>query len=325
MTPLEPYRHYWHAVASSSAVTTTPQRVTLLGEHLVLFRSPHGVSAFRDLCIHRGCALSLGQVLGDRLECAYHGWQYDHTGACVRIPALPEGHAIPSKARAVAYAVREHAGLVWVALESPAAPFPSWPAGCSYDGPGNRGHVIGDYPWTVGAGRAIENYLDIAHLGFVHDGTLGRRSAPLVEAHQIDQDEHGFRFGYVQEQPADARTAAGEKVELDYHYRVPLTAHLVKTNPRGERSCISLIASPTTATTSRLFVTCVRNYDLDRSGDAAIDEFVNFAMQQDKDIVSSVRPEEIPVDLREELHLKVPDAAGLVLRRMLAAVERAVA
>ena len=51
------------------------------------------------------------------------------------------------------------------------------------------------------AGRAIENYLDIAHLAFVHDGTLGRRDAPLVEEHQIEQDAGGFYFAYVQEEP----------------------------------------------------------------------------------------------------------------------------
>jgi phenylpropionate dioxygenase-like ring-hydroxylating dioxygenase large terminal subunit len=323
MTYLEPYRRYWHAVAISSAVTGAPRRVTLLDEPIVLFRTNHGICAFKDLCIHRGSALSLGRILGDRIECAYHGWQYDHTGACVRIPALPEGHSIPAKAHAIAYAVREHAGLVWVALEPPVAAFPIWPKGCEYEGPGNRGHIVGEYSWTVGAGRAIENYLDIAHLAFVHDGTLGRRDAPLVEKHQIEQDADGFHFAYVQEEPGDPQTASGGRLDLHYYYRVPLTAHLVKTNPCGGWSCISLIAAPTTATTSQLFVTCVRNYDLDPATDRTINEFVDLAMQQDKAIVSSVRPEEIPIDLREELHLKVPDAAGLVLRRVLSRVEGA--
>jgi len=44
-------------------------------------------------------------------------------------------------------------------------------------------------------------------------------------------------------------------------------------------------------------------------------------MGQDKAVVESVRPEEIPVDLREELHIKVPDAAGLILRRILGRIE----
>jgi hypothetical protein len=34
-------------------------------------------------------------------------------------------------------------------------------------------------------------------------------------------------------------------------------------------------------------------------------------------IVESQRPEEIPTDLREELHLRVPDASGIVYRRLL--------
>ena len=40
-------------------------------------------------------------------------------------------------------------------------------------------------------------------------------------------------------------------------------------------------------------------------------------MGQDQVIVESQRPEEIPTDLREELHLKVPDASGIAYRRLL--------
>jgi len=40
-------------------------------------------------------------------------------------------------------------------------------------------------------------------------------------------------------------------------------------------------------------------------------------MEQDRVIVESQRPEEIPTDLRDELHLKVPDASGIAYRRVL--------
>ena len=56
---------------------------------------------FNDVCIHRGAALSLGSVQDGRLTCAYHGWQYDYEGRCVRIPALVPGQAVPGKARAI--------------------------------------------------------------------------------------------------------------------------------------------------------------------------------------------------------------------------------
>lgn len=129
MTNLAAYRPYWHPIATADEVTERPRRFTLLEEDVVAFRTNGQVAVLKDLCIHRGSALSLGQVIDGRLECAYHGWRYDPTGACVRIPALPEGQPIPRKARVPAYPVREQADLVWVALDEPIAPFPEWPDG----------------------------------------------------------------------------------------------------------------------------------------------------------------------------------------------------
>jgi nitrite reductase/ring-hydroxylating ferredoxin subunit len=42
---------------------------------------PH---AFDNACPHQGNPLVDGEVLGDVLECAYHGWRFDlATGACL--------------------------------------------------------------------------------------------------------------------------------------------------------------------------------------------------------------------------------------------------
>jgi hypothetical protein len=60
----------------------------------------------------------------------------------------------------------------------------------------------------------------------------------------------------------------------------------------------------------------VRNYALDKP-DSEFDYFSDRVMEQDRRIIESQRPEEIPVDLREELHLKVPDAPTIAFRRVL--------
>ena len=42
------------------------------------------VHAFDNACPHEGNPLVDGEVLGDVLECAYHGWRFDlGTGACL--------------------------------------------------------------------------------------------------------------------------------------------------------------------------------------------------------------------------------------------------
>ncbi|MCU1432481.1 MAG: Rieske (2Fe-2S) domain protein, partial [Actinotalea sp.] len=112
---------YWHPIAQSHDVDEKPRRFSLLEDDLVVYRDADGVAAFRDICIHRGAALSLGWVREGRLVCPYHGWQYDRTGACVKIPSRPADAPIPAAAKAKAYQVREQYGLVWVAMTDPVA------------------------------------------------------------------------------------------------------------------------------------------------------------------------------------------------------------
>ena len=71
-----------------------------------------------------------------------------------------------------------------------------------------------------------------------------------------------------------------------------------------------------------MYVFIVRNYRLD-DDDRTFKDFTDTIMEQDRVIVESQRPEEIPTDLRDELHLKVPDASGIAYRRLLARIDEA--
>ena len=82
-------RHYWHPVLWSKEVADKPVPAKLLAQPLVIWRANGNLSVFYDLCIHRGAALSLGWVNGDRLVCGYHGWNYAGDGSCTHIPSLP--------------------------------------------------------------------------------------------------------------------------------------------------------------------------------------------------------------------------------------------
>ena len=69
----EKLRRCWHPVAYGHEVTGAPHATRLLDEALVLWRSSDGrAHAMRDLCIHRGTALSLGWVADDCIVCPYH-------------------------------------------------------------------------------------------------------------------------------------------------------------------------------------------------------------------------------------------------------------
>ena len=113
--------HDWHAVASAAEVTPqAPVSVRLLDHELVLWRSADGLQAWHDLCVHRGAKLSGGRIANNCLACPYHGWEYDSSGRCARIPAHPD-RPPPLQAHATTYAVQEKYGLVWVSLGKPRA------------------------------------------------------------------------------------------------------------------------------------------------------------------------------------------------------------
>src|SRR5579859_7110966 len=79
-------RSCWHPVAYADDLGGEPLRVTLLDEPIVLWRDSTGTPhALNDICIHRGTALSLGRVVGDQLQCPYHGWRYGADGRCKAI------------------------------------------------------------------------------------------------------------------------------------------------------------------------------------------------------------------------------------------------
>ncbi len=97
-----------------------PLRRKILGRELVVYRTESGkIGVIEDRCCHRNVNLSLGYVKGEHLKCAYHGWEFNETGACVHIPSLPEDKPIPPVCRVGTYPVRSDYRMVWVFIGNP--------------------------------------------------------------------------------------------------------------------------------------------------------------------------------------------------------------
>ncbi len=113
--------NHWYPVGWSEAFRPAkPVPVTVWNQTIAVFRASDGsLHALEDACLHKGVALHKGTVAGDRIVCAYHGWEFDGLGRCVRIPYLPEGRKCPS-ARVRAFPVREGHGIVWLFPGDPA-------------------------------------------------------------------------------------------------------------------------------------------------------------------------------------------------------------
>lgn len=103
----------WYVAGPSAEVPVgVARQVELCGHHLVVFRGQDGrVRALDAYCPHMGTHLGIGTVVGDTIQCFFHQWRFDGSGACVAIPC--QAH-IPAAARTQSYAVEEKYGFIWV-------------------------------------------------------------------------------------------------------------------------------------------------------------------------------------------------------------------
>lgn len=160
-------RNAWYPAEWERSIGDSPVAATLLGERIALFRMADGsYGALHDACPHRKLPLSMGRVVGDTIECGYHGMVFDCSGACMKAPTngtVPPGTAVRS------YPVQARCGLLWVwmgdpALADPATIFevrhwgdPAW--GCTE---GDDMVVRCNYLYIV------DNLLDPSHVAWVH-------------------------------------------------------------------------------------------------------------------------------------------------------------
>jgi phenylpropionate dioxygenase-like ring-hydroxylating dioxygenase large terminal subunit len=319
-------RSYWHPVAASSELGSKPLGVCLDNERIVIWRSEQRVLAFRDLCIHRGTALSLGWVDNGNLVCAYHGWSYAPDGACVRIPSLESGRSIPAKARATAiYMAQERYGLIWLCLGKPRAPIPELP---ELEDSAYHTFFHSTDEWHTSAARMIENFIDTSHFPYVHPGINATPDDPVIADFPVMRKGLDLYFETRFTAPS-AETFRGPNTLASYsaftegrrQYRVvlPFAAQAVRPMPEGRRQLISVIASPIGNKRTRFYVFSSRNFALDDPDDD-FRTLISAIFAQDRVIVERQRPEELPLDLSEELHLKGPDAGTLQYRRMLSEI-----
>ncbi len=314
----------WHPVAYGHEVSDRPVAATLLGEAVVVWRTADGrAHAMRDLCIHRGTALSLGWIADDCLVCPYHAWRYDASGACVRIPQSAAA-TIPTKARTRVYQCQERYGLIWVCLsaDAPAYPLPEIP---EFETGGWKLVNTGPFTWQAHASRQVENFTDFGHFPWVHPGLLGDPERPVVPEHTVETCGHVLHYTIVRPEAPNSDDfpvfANDEAVKPErrsrYELHLPYTI-VLRLGWGGAKGMVYFFASqPEKADRCRGYCIIGRNYDFD-DPDSTLQEFERVIFGQDQRIVESQRPEQVPFDLADELHLKF-DAVAVAYRRAMRA------
>ena len=110
----------WYPVVRSAEVGTTPLPVGAGGRSYVVVRLRPGaeVTALSARCPHRLVPMAAATVVEGKLQCPYHGWQFNAEGRCVGIPSLgPDGVAPPRADLGAPWAVEERDGWIWLAPE----------------------------------------------------------------------------------------------------------------------------------------------------------------------------------------------------------------
>lgn len=321
--PLGALRRCWHPVGYVHELGREPRSTTLLDEPLVLWRDSTATAhAFRDVCVHRGTALSLGAVEGDEIVCPYHGWRYGGDGACTAIPQLADPARVPARARAAAYRCVERYGVLWVALEEPRWPLPEV---AELEDPAWRVVRTGPFAWRTDASRQVENFTDFGHFAFVHRGLLGDPTKPVVAAHEVVTDGHVLRYRYGRpDQPNTGAfpvfTSGERKDEMRrtrYALHLPyiIVEHIDWGGADGLVYCFA--SQPVSADRCVGYCLVARNYNLDQP-DLVMQDFERTIFAQDQHVVESQRPEQVPFDLAAELHLTF-DAVAMAYRRAMRA------
>ena len=209
----------WYAVLTCNEVR--PGRavgVTRLGQRLALWRDAEGrVACVRDLCPHRGAALSLGEIAEGHLQCPFHGFQFDSTGRCAVIPANGQHTPVPKAMRVQAIPAREAHGFIWLwsgAARPTDADYPPVPW---FDDIGpDFTFAVARRHWKSHYSRAIENQLDVLHLPFVHRRTIGRGNRRLVNGPPVCLSEDNILRVWVSNEVDHGQTPRkpGDYAEL---------------------------------------------------------------------------------------------------------------
>jgi phenylpropionate dioxygenase-like ring-hydroxylating dioxygenase large terminal subunit len=186
-------RNAWYNASWSKDLTIEPVALTILGDDIVLYRGASGAAAaLEDRCCHRAAPLSRGKVVGDALQCGYHGLKFDAAGSCIEVPVQSN---IPPGAKVRSYPVIEKYAVAWIWMGDPALadeakithlPWldsPDWKLAPGYLHLDCNGQLL------------VDNLLDFSHVSYLHPGTLAGDPREATTPVKTERSADGIRVG----------------------------------------------------------------------------------------------------------------------------------
>jgi phenylpropionate dioxygenase-like ring-hydroxylating dioxygenase large terminal subunit len=162
----------WYVAAWADELGQDLLARRLLDTPVVLYRKQDGTAvALVDRCPHRFAPLHMGKRVDDGIECAYHGLQFDCSGACIQ---NPHGNGmIPPRAKVRAFPLVERDLLLWIWMGDPAradpATIPEFAFLADPQFQNVKGYTLADGHYEL----MTDNIMDLGHIEFLHPGLLG--------------------------------------------------------------------------------------------------------------------------------------------------------
>jgi phenylpropionate dioxygenase-like ring-hydroxylating dioxygenase large terminal subunit len=287
----EGFARVWTPVQLASELKEAPISVQVAGVRVALFRDQAGqVRALKDQCPHRGAQLSLGKVQPDGcLACPFHGWQFRPDGKLDHAPLNALSPERQGQLSALPLPAREKGGLLWLFTDpfQPPDDEPELPEG--FGDPAFHVWMLiqrWDAHWT----RAMENMLDSPHLPFVHRRTIGRglrkHMKPGSVMHiEVEDTPTGFKSrAGLDERPAQGSIEFRRPNSMSLHIPIP-----------GRRFSINVWCIPVDDTHTDMLVVSARDFGKWNPAVRAFDEVNRLIIMEDRPVVESQRPMEVPV------------------------------
>lgn len=225
----------------------------------------------------------------------------------------PQGTAVPVEHVLIRY------GLVWLCLGTPARDIVDFPETRESDRIVCTG---GSVAVAVSGLRAVENFLDLGHLAFVHAGYLGEEPHTEICAYKVEPLAEGgilatqCRVYQPRPSPMDSQ---GFEVDYIYAVRRPYTVVLFKANPveKERMDMIALLAQPVTE--ERCIAHVLMAYPPHNVDVASLRWFQQLIFGQDRPILENQVPKRLPLDPRLEISVRA-DSSSAHYRRWLSSV-----
>jgi vanillate O-demethylase monooxygenase subunit len=267
----------WYCAALSEEITTTPIRRVICDEPLAIFRTESGrVAALEDRCSHRQAPLSRGLVVGEEIQCQYHGFVFDCAGGCTFVP---QQTTAPRNASIKSWTLVEQWGYLWLWWGDQTLADPSRIPNLPRTRDEGFRTVYLHFSPQCNQQLMADNLLDLSHVDFLHRHGIGSKAGAKNQADspQIDIECHtdGENVYYTRKVNnttlgGTAAKWANSQLPVDrvskQMWEKPNTVHIDLSMKNEETDILISMAhiiTPETLTSSHYFMHWARDFGLD--------------------------------------------------------------